>query len=108
MFMIAALLQAFLFAQPVTSAYAAEVNDDVIVSVTFANERPSRVCTSLYELDDADFGRALDTHCWVPKTDICSMDVWEKTRIDDGNFKVVVMYRNRPDDTVYLVMKVNT
>lgn len=97
-----------LFARPITNAYAAQVKSDVIVSVTYADIRPTKVCTAMYAMDDTEFRRPLDTHCWTPTSDIGSLDVWEHTRIDDGNFKVIVVYPGRADDTIYLVIKVNT
>lgn len=102
-------LQLVLFQRPVTSAYAGQVKTNVVVSVTFADERPSKVCTYIYALDDADFTSPMEApHCWTPTTDIGSLDVWSNTRLDDGNFKVVFTYRDRPDESIYLVMKVST
>lgn len=97
-----------LFTHPVTNAYAGQVKRDVVVSVTFADTRPSKVCTYFYAIEDADFAYALDAHCWAPKTDIGSLDVWTNIRLDDGNFKVIISYRDRPDESIYLVMKVST
>jgi hypothetical protein len=103
------LLALQLFTHPITGAYAAQVKKDVVISVTFADVRPSKVCTHLYATDDVDMLHDIDRpHCWTPKNSVASLDVWPNLRLDDGNFKVVVSYSNRPDETFALVMKVNT
>lgn len=102
------ILQLALFAHPITSAYAGQVKRDVVVNITFADERPTKVCVSFHALDDASLMYPVDTHCWVPTSDIGSLDTWQGTRLDDGNWKVTVIYPRHPTDTIYLVMRVNT
>lgn len=104
----AALLLQLLAAHPVTNAYAAQVKHDVVVSVTFGVTRPSKVCAFLYAIDDETMDRSTDAHCWVPKNDVGSLDVWPNMRLDEGNWKVTVTYPDHETDTVYLVARVNS
>lgn len=105
--MIAWLLGLQLFAVPVTSAYAAQVRSAVVVSVTYADTRPVKVCTFVYALDDAGWLTPLDSHCWTPQSDVGDLDTWKDMRIDDANFEVVVKYPDR-SDRIYLTLKINT
>lgn len=101
------LLTLQLFALPVSNGYAVQVKSDVVVSVTYTNERPERVCTFLYALDDGEMKYPLDTHCWAPKNVVGDLDVWPNMRIDDGNFVVLIRYPSS-EVKIYLVSKINT
>lgn len=101
-------LAAQLFAFPVTNAYAQQVKDRVVVMVTYVEVKPTRVCVSLHDVEDETFDRPQDTHCFVPDSVIGSFDTWEHTRLDDGNFKVTVVYPDRPPVVLYLVTRINT
>lgn len=105
--MIAWLLGLQLFAVPVTSAYAAQVRSAVVVSVTYADTRPVKVCTFVYALDDAGWTSPVDSHCWKPTSEIGDLDTWKGMRIDEFNYQVLVKYPDRTD-TIYLTVKINT
>jgi hypothetical protein len=98
-------LQLFLgspFVSPITNAYAVQIKQDAVVSITYTDVLPLKVCTSAYELDDTDFRAPTATQCVTPeKGDIHNFAVWENTRIDFVNFEVVVYY---PNETVRPIM----
>ncbi len=106
--MITLLLVLVQFAFPVTNAYAQQVKEDVVVSVTYELMKPSRVCVSTYALEDGEMVSPLSNQCWKPTTDVGDLFTLEKLRIDEFNFKVVVDYSTRPPVTIYLAWKVNT
>jgi hypothetical protein len=107
--MLAVLLQlALLFDRPVTNAYAQQVKDAVVVSVTYEQEIPVVVCVSSYALDDGPMTVPLDSHCWKPTQVIGDMDVWERTRLDMLNFKVTVRYPKDRIVDIALVWKIDT
>lgn len=105
---IVLLLLQFLFAFPVTSAYAVQVKKDVVVSVTYTTETPVDVCTYAYEIADTNMVNPTNRHCWKPKNNIGDTDTWVGERLDMTNFKVSVKYPSGKLDEVFLTLKINT
>ena len=101
------LLLALQLAVPITNAYAQQVKDSVIVSVTYTAERPIDVCVFVYELGDAELLHPADRHCWKPDNDIGDNHVWADTRLNMVNFKVSVKYPSGMVEAM-LVWKVDT
>lgn len=99
------LLNSFTF--PVTHAYAQQVKSDVVVSVTYTQEIPRRVCTESFALDDPDMAQPLDTHCWTPTNPIGDVDTWKGERLDFVNFQVIVFYASGPV-VIALTTRVNS
>lgn len=102
------LLLAQLFAVPVTSAYALQSKQDVIVSVTYTDQKPIDVCTYLYALEDREWSQPIDQHCWKPTSAIGDLDVWKGQRLDMVNFKVSVSYPSGAPVDIFLTVKLDT
>lgn len=101
------LLALQLFAFPVTSAYAQQVKQNVIIAVTYAETKPIDVCVTAHALDDVDMRFPTARHCWQPKSVIGDVDNWPNERIDMVNFRVTVKYPTRMD-TIDLVWRFDT
>jgi hypothetical protein len=102
------LILQLLTAKPITNSYAGQVKKDVVISVTFTDERPTRVCSYLYATDDEAMAHSIDAHCYTPKNDIGIFDLWPNMRLDEGNWKVIITYPHQATDVVYLVARVNS
>lgn len=94
------LLAVQLFAFPVTSAYAVQSKQDVMVGVTYTTAKPAQVCTEAFALQDVEMLSPTDAHCWTPETNIGDVDVWKDTNINYVNFRVTVRY---PDGMVVVI-----
>lgn len=102
------LLAAQIFAFPVANGYAVQVKSDVVVSVTYTDVVPERVCTFLYALDDEEMKYPVANHCWEPDNVVGDQDVWPNLRLDEGNFVVTIKNPGKDTIKIYLVSKINT
>lgn len=105
---IQSVLACQLFAFPVTSAYAIQVKQNVVISITYTDVVPRDVCVYAYNVDDIEMTQAIDAHCWKPKSVMGDLDTWKDERIDMTNFKVLVRYPDGKVVSIALTSKVNT
>lgn len=101
------ILLQFLLMFPQDNAYAMQVKDRVIITITYGSSRPVSVCTNFYDIEDAEMKEIRDVHCFTPTNDIGDFDEWEHMRLDDGNFEIVITYPTGKI-TIFLTTKVNT
>lgn len=102
------LLVLQLFQLPVTSAYAVQIKDNVVISVTYTTEKAVEVCTYKHALDDEEWTQPLERNCFKPTSAVGDFSTWQNERIDMVNFKVVVRYQNGKSDVIYLTTRINT
>lgn len=106
--MLTLLLWSQLFAFPITNAYAQQVKQNVVVSVTYTEVLPVTACTFIYELADEEMVSPVDSHCWKPVSPVGDFDTWTNLRLDMVNFEVLVKYTDGQVVKIYLTTKINT
>lgn len=106
--MIHSVLALAQFAFPVTNAYAVQVKDSVVVSVTYESELPVETCASMYALDDLDMVHPIEVKCWKPTSIVGEFYTWENNRIDFNNYTIEVRYPGNRVVKILLLSKLNT
>lgn len=94
------------FQHPVEYASAKNVGDDVVISVTYTDTLPQRVCVGAYAVEDADFISPQEERCFTPSNILGDFYVWPKQSLATlGNILVTITYPSGRKATMALVYK---